>query len=136
MLITIHTPTSNLLDSINYYGSLGFTRLQDEPVIYTDGIALIEINPHRYARAGIKLYKEIWAQERELLAMLTPVFSLKEGYLVRDPNGVSIYLTEDQPDIAFSPQEKCFGIPGNFAGKSHVGRQLNTNMFYSLSIFC
>jgi hypothetical protein len=116
--ITIHTPTNGLSHSIDFYSKLGFKQLSDHPVIFTDGKALIEINPDRYARAGIKLYKDSWREDIELIEMLTPVTKTSDGGLFADPGGVYIYVSQQGPEIPFVPAKTSFGVLGNFAGLS------------------
>lgn len=118
MQITIHTPTNGIGNSIAFYQSLGFKQLSQQPVLFTDGRALIEINPDRYARAGIRLYNDSWQREVSVLDMITHVTHIQDGYLLGDPSGVCIYLSERPPVIDFTPAEASFGLIGNFAGLS------------------
>jgi len=118
MLITLHTPTNALANSIDFYHRLGFKQISETPVLFTDGKALIEINPDRYARAGIKLYGTDWQREIDLLNMITPVTRSSDVSLLADPSGVWIYLSKSPVDVDFNPEESCFGTLGNFAGLS------------------
>ena len=68
-MITIHTPTNRLDESIQFYRELNFKQISEDPPIFTDGMALIEINPDRYARAGIKIYGADW---KSLLVCVLP----------------------------------------------------------------
>ncbi len=115
----IHTPTSDIKNSLDFYRRLNFKVIsEDNPVMVTDGKAVIEINPDRFARAGLKLYKESWTNEIGHLEKLIAVTKIENGYLVSDPSGVWIYLIEGDPAIDYEKQEKCFGITGNFSGLS------------------
>lgn len=74
MKTVIQTPTPNLEDSITFYSKLGFTLLSKEnPVLFSDGKVLIEINPERFARAGIKLASTSWEETVDELNKITAV---------------------------------------------------------------
>ncbi len=118
MLITIHTPTNALQNSLDFYSKLGFRQISENPIIFTDGKALVEINPDRYARAGIKLYGKEWDDAVDKLKALTLVTAIPGGHLCGDLSGAYIYIMRDSPPIQWEPEEKCFGVPGNFAGLS------------------
>ena len=48
-----------MAQSTDFYTRLGFRKVSDAiPVLFSEGKALVEINPDRFARAGIKLYKK------------------------------------------------------------------------------
>ena len=64
MQTLVHTPTSKLANSIEFYSKLNFKMLSEkEPTLFSDGKVIIEINPHREARAGLKLFKTSWSDE-------------------------------------------------------------------------
>ena len=115
----IHAPTNRLENSIDFYKRLNFEVISKEnPTLVTDGKAVIEINPDRFARAGVKLYKDSWSKEIAELQKLTAVAQIENGHLLSDPSGVWIYLIEDKLGMTYEPQENSFGITGNFAGLS------------------
>lgn len=115
----IHTPTNKLENSLDFYNRLNFKVISDEkPLLVTDGKAIIEINPERFARAGIKLYKDSWSNEVSNLKKLTAVTKFEQGYLLSDPSGVRIYLIEGELGVDYTRQENSFGIIGNFSGLS------------------
>ena len=118
MQITIHTPTNSLQESLDFYRKLNFRQISDHPVLLTDGIALIEVNPDRFARAGVKLRKQTWKDEVALLEMLTVCTKTSDGYLLGEQSGTRIYLAEEEPELNFIPEEKSFGSTGQFAGLS------------------
>lgn len=122
MTTIIHTPTNKLENSISFYQQLKFEVLSEaDPVVVTDGKAIVEINPDRYARAGVKCFKESWAEEVATLEKLTKVTPIDGGYVFSDPSGVWIYLMEQEWEIAtvgVTMEDPCFGIPGNFMGLS------------------
>jgi hypothetical protein len=130
----IHTPTPNLKDSLDFYNRINFKIVSEKnPTMVTDGQALIEINPDRYARCGIKLFKQSWSQEIAELNKLTAVTPLENYSILADPSGVWIYLVEGQSDTAFKQQEKCFGFTGNFSGLSLETTDLNrSHEFYGI----
>ena len=73
----LQTPTNNLRHSLDFYKKLNFKILSSEsPALVTDGKAIIEINPDRFARAGIKFYKNNWSTKIELLKKLTKVSNM------------------------------------------------------------
>jgi catechol 2,3-dioxygenase-like lactoylglutathione lyase family enzyme len=118
MLMTCHSPTPDLDSSVRFYTVLGFRQLSGDPVLFTDGKVLIEINPDRFARAGLKFYGKTWAHERGLLEMLGPVLPTPGGLMLTDPSGVSIYLSEQEAPVAFKPAESSSGLTGSFTSVS------------------
>ncbi len=117
MQTLIHTPTPNLQQSLDFYQKLNFAVVsENEPTLISDGKFLIEINPDRYARAGVKLYRESWEEVVKELKKITPVVSIKRGYVLSDPNGVYIYLMEGRLEANLS-EERTTAL-GNFAGIS------------------
>lgn len=113
----IHTPTNKLENSYSFYEKLGFKVISKEnPVIITDGKTIIEINPDRFARAGIKLVKKSWAQEVQKLKELTTLIKLPNGFLLYDPSGIAIYLIESDFNFPFMVADSSFSSLGNFAG--------------------
>jgi len=118
MTTIIHTPTNKLETSISFYEKLGFKRLSENPIIFSDGKAIIEINPDRSARAGIKLFKESWAKEISKLKEITAITNLANGYLISDPSGVWIFLIETKEESNYKTEDSSFSTLGNFAGLS------------------
>lgn len=118
--ITIQTPTNNQQLSVEFYESLNYTVIShDEPTVVTDGKMLIEINPDRFARAGVKFYKDSWRIEIEKLKKLTNVYTIEDGFMLNDLNGCWIYLMESNLNIDFTPSDsQPKGITGNFMGLS------------------
>lgn len=115
----IHTPTHNLKESLSFYQRLQFLILSREnPTIVTDGKIMVEINPDRFARAGLKLIREDWSAELNGLSSIANVVPLDDGYLLSDPNGVRIYLTTRKLDIDYEYPDQPFALTGNFAGVS------------------
>ncbi len=119
MTAVVHTPTPCLRDSIEFYEKLGFKKLfDDKTVIYTDGKAVIEVNPARFARAGVKLYRPSWKEAVAGLKELTEVLAIDGGYQLVDPGGVWMYLMESTPDLATGQSGSSFSVLGNYAGLS------------------
>lgn len=115
----IHTPTNQLKTSLEFYQKLGFKKLVSKaPALVTDGKTVIEINPDRFARAGVKLFKKKWTKEVARLKKLTAVHKTKEGFLLSDASGVWIYLVEGELKIKFKPAKASFSTLGNYAGLS------------------
>lgn len=119
MIVTIHTPTNNLQESLDFYQKLNYQLISEEnPCLLTDGKAVIEINPDRYARAGIKCYKDSWTEEVKQLKKLTTVHPIENGFLFNDFNGCWIYLIEGNLDLELESSDASFGMTGNFHGLS------------------
>lgn len=115
----IQTPTNNLQNSIEFYKKLHFKIVsQSDPTLVTDGKAFIEINPDRFARAGLKLFKNSWEKEVEALQKLTNVTQLEKSYIVGSPSGTWVYLIEGNAPTNNEAQDESFGITGNFQGLS------------------
>lgn len=112
------TPTNKLENSIDFYEKLGFKKIEaGAQHLYTDGKLVMEINPDRHARAGMKLYNSSWASEVEAVSGLAVVNKLKNGgYLLSDASGVWIYLLESEPTFKAETAEASFSGLGNFSG--------------------
>ena len=115
----LQTPTNDLSQSIDFYKKLNFKVLSAEnPTLVTDGKAIIEINPDRFARAGVKFYKSDWSSTVEQLQKTTNVLTIENGYLLSDRSGVWIYLMESNSTVNFDLSEVENSTLGNFAGLS------------------
>ena len=118
MHTTIQTPTPNLNKSISFYERLKFKKYESEGKTFvSDGKAHIEINPDKFARAGIKLYKGNWNTELDKLNSLAKVHEIDNGHLISDPSNCYIYLMNGAAPYNFETGE-CFSTLGNFAGLS------------------
>ena len=118
MISIIHTPTPDLQKSIDFYKKLNFEVLSEtQPTLVSDGKAVIEINPERSARAGIKLYKKSWKSIVTKLEATTKVTATDQGYFLSDPSGMRIYLLESAPPTLPSPKEPSSTL-GNYMGVS------------------
>ncbi len=134
MQCIIHTPTNKIENSLDFYKRLNFKLISNKNLtLVSDGKALIEINPDRFARAGIKLFKNSWKEEIKQLEKLTAAIPNKNGLQLTDPNGVWIYLVENTLDIDYKAEEKCYGLTGNFNGLSLETSDMVKSMeFYSI----
>ncbi|MEJ6582848.1 MAG: hypothetical protein QNL29_02275 [Crocinitomicaceae bacterium] len=110
----IQTPTPDILKSKSFYTKMGFTELSDSNC-YTDGKSIIEINPERCARPGIKLIASSWTSEVEKLNSLTKVITTDSGFLLGDCAGTWIYLIESETSIAI-PENCTSSLLGNNQG--------------------
>jgi hypothetical protein len=108
------TPTNKLENSIDFYQKLGFKKIDTN--VFTDGKIIVEINPERSARAGIKIFKSSWAVEVEKLGSLTAVNVIPNGYLLSDASGVWIYLIEGEPTWKAETAATSFSSLGNYSG--------------------
>ncbi len=125
----IHTPTSDLAKSIDFYSRLKFEMLSEsDPTVFTDGKALVEINPDRHARAGVKTYGEDLSREISALKEISEVLESNDKYIACDPNGVRVYLSETSLGIEYEPKEESFGLTGNYAGLSLEAHDINSTV--------
>ncbi|MGB0526115.1 MAG: VOC family protein [Flammeovirgaceae bacterium] len=115
----IQTPTGDLQKSLNFYQTLGYTVLsENNPVLVSDGKAVIEINPDRFARAGVKLYASSWKEVVAQLAAITSIVEIEKGYLLSDSSSTWIYLMETDDIPSFNLSDVKPAVTGNFAGIS------------------
>lgn len=97
----IQTPTPNLEGSLSFYGKLGFSvESSDEGHFVSDGKCVIEINPEKWIRPGVKLFKSSWEEQVAELRTLTQVVEKGGGYLLGDGSGTWILLIEGEPPTA------------------------------------
>ena len=124
----IHTPTNNLAGSLEFYSKIGFTKLPNTTLeLVSDGKAVIEINPDRFARAGVKLISESWETVIEGVEQFANVLRIKNGYLLSDPSGMWIYLIEAQEDLNLDLSEISSSVLGNYAGISLESTSINNS---------
>ncbi len=112
----IQTPTPNLNRSLAFYEQLGFTALENSNCV-TDGQVAVFINPDRFARAGIRLYRNNWSDTIPKLKLHGPVIETEQGYLLSDASGTWIYLIAGQSDLS-NINTSSPSILGNYAGVS------------------
>ncbi|GAF01458.1 hypothetical protein [Saccharicrinis fermentans] len=118
MQTLISSPSTNQATSLDFYKRLNFYTLSEYPAIISDGKFLIEINTDKYARTGIKIINKSWENEINYLSERYPSFPIKDGYLIRDNNGVWIYLIESKElEITFNTHQSRSYL-GNFMGIS------------------
>ncbi|MBL6964501.1 MAG: hypothetical protein ISR55_11805 [Bacteroidetes bacterium] len=119
MKTIIQTPTNKLEESLAFYVKLGFETIsKDTPNVVSDGQVIIEINPDRYARAGMKLFNENWQEIISELEKLSKIIKIKDGYALADPSGSWIHLMETSADIDFKSSQTSSSALGQFAGMS------------------
>ena len=119
MTTHILTPTSNLEDSVVFYTFLGFQLISEKnPTVVTDGKAVVEIDPNRFIRAGIKVYTNKLDEYVTELKKLTQVVAIENGYVLSDPTGTYIYLTNQPVPVDYDVKENSFSSLGNYAGIS------------------
>lgn len=113
----IQTPTNSLANSLEFYSTLKFEVISAEnPVIVSDGKAFIQINPDRYARAGVKLFRSSWEDTITKLGGLAKVVKTDEGYLLTDTSGMWIYLVETRDQLDLQASESSNSAIGNYVG--------------------
>ena len=118
MNVIIQTPTPDLSSSLEFYDKLNFTSLSETPAIVSDGSVIIEINPDRYARAGVKVLSDDPSELVTRLREVTHVVEFDKECLLDDPSGVRIYLPKSYPDFQLPEPQDSFSKLGNFAGLS------------------
>lgn len=115
----IHTPTNDLKKSIDFYKRLSFKVVAEKESVYvSDGKALIEINPDRFARAGVKFYRENWSGLLDEIKEDYTVVDIEGGHIISDVSGVFLYLMNGKPPVEFQPEKESYSTLGNFAGVS------------------
>lgn len=112
------TPTPDLELSKSFYSSLGFEIDQREKICYAISSQLvIEINPVRTARAGIKIYGIDQDEFFKSLNSYANITKTDAGFLLSDPSNVWMYFEnaaiDDILDLGAN-KELC----GNFVGMS------------------
>lgn len=114
----IQSPTPNLSKSMKFYQKLKFKNISTETQSFvSDGKSFIHINPDKFARAGIKMYRETWNKEIAALSNHCTIHTIENGYLLADPSNCWIYLLEGTAPIN-TEKGDCFSSLGNFAGLS------------------
>ncbi len=89
----IHTPTIDLNKSFDFYEKLGFTVLSKTHLnLITDGHMIFELSSNRYARPGLKLYRENFDTILYRLEGEYVLHPIHNGYLLNDGNGLIIYF--------------------------------------------
>jgi hypothetical protein len=119
MQTIIQTPTNDLEKSLAFYTSLDFKILSKaKPTLVSDGKVVIEINPDRFARAGVTLRNASWKDTVTELQKITDVIKTDNGYLLSDPSGVWINLVETKKKLKLDISDISPSVLGNFAGIS------------------
>ena len=93
MRAVFQTPTPDLQKSLAFYQKLNFKILSEETTgVVADDKMVLEINPDRYARAGVKLYKEDWSAVVKSLESISKTVQTDDGFVLSDFSGSWIYL--------------------------------------------
>ena len=120
MTSLVHTPTRNLDDSVAFYRSLDFEIVSAaDPTIVRDGSNLIQIAPDRFARAGVKIYRENWSSQIPSISRLTEVSEVPDGggWILGDTTGTWVYLVEGEVGFETTGDGSTSKL-GNYAGLS------------------
>lgn len=129
MTTRVQTPTNKLDNSLSFYQKIGFTVLQQEPIcLITDGKVIVEINPDRFARAGIKLFAQNWDKEIAALNQYVTITAIDNGHLLADPSGTWIYLLEKETSEAQIPVSTPPPVVGQLAGISLESTAIETSI--------
>jgi len=115
----IQTPTNQLKNSVEFYTKLNFVITHKENKTYaTSKGATIEINEERFARAGVKLYKNDWSNDIETLKSETSVVKINGGHLLAAPSGCWVYLMNGDGPTINDQAANNDAVLGNYAGVS------------------
>lgn len=115
----VQTPTNALAESLDFYKSLNFKVVSEaNPTLVTDGGVIIEINPDRFARAGVKIYSTDWSEVVEEMKEIVAVSNMDNGYYFADPSGTLVYLIEGMFNHDIEKSDPTFSALGNYAGVS------------------
>ena len=77
----IHTPTNQIEKSIAFYTTLGFQyQTLNGMHLASDSQCVIEINPDRFARAGVKLFRPSWGSIVAQLKTFVHLFKVPNGF--------------------------------------------------------
>ncbi|MEM6672532.1 MAG: hypothetical protein AAF726_06785 [Planctomycetota bacterium] len=133
MAVHLKTATPAMEISDAYFERLGFTRLERSGVYQTDGSALIEVDPNRFARPGLVVHRETWDGVIDDLAGFGPLHDIDGGRLLAAPSGTWCYLLdgafEAPPGFAEAPPS----ILGSYAGISlETTRIADSQRFWEL----
>jgi len=93
MSVIVQSKAIDLAQSQSFYEDLNFQVLQQgKTSLVSDGTIIMELNPDRFARNGVKLYRDSW---EDVLAQLAPnhqLIPIDGGHLLSDPSACWIYL--------------------------------------------
>jgi hypothetical protein len=115
MQTIVQPPTNNLEKSISFYKALNFNIADN---FATDGKIIIEINNHKFARAGIKFYQKDWSSVIEKLKKGVNITETEDAHIFAMPSGTWIYLMKNKLNVKFENQEKSYSVLGNYASVS------------------
>ena len=126
MASIIHTPTSSLEESLDFYSTLGYKKIKSDGLeLLSDGQVIIEVNPDRFARAGVKLIKESWGATVKKIEEFVNVLRIDGGYLLSDPSGTWIYLIESEEELSLDMSDLLPSVLGTYAGLSLESTSIN-----------
>ncbi len=125
------TATPDLESSEAHFTLLGFTKVSSEPVLYSDGKALVEIDPDRFARPGIKLYRTSWDDLLPELEGFGPLHAREGGRVIGAPSGAWVYLMDGAFDAPAETGQAS--VLGKYAGISlETTRMEDSQRFWEL----
>ena len=118
MKIIYTTPTPDISLSKSYYESLGFQILEMEKKAYAlSSQVIMEIDPKRTARAGVKIYEADVEDLRSKFSRTAKIHEYDQGFLLSDPSNVWIYVEDTKLPEAIKKAGQA-ELMGNFAGMS------------------
>jgi len=119
MKAIIKTPTPDIKRSLEFYQALEYVIINESsPTLISDGKVVIEIDPDRYARAGITFFKDSWKETIDLLNNTTSIIEKDSILITTDPSGVAVYMKESVELPVFQLPDNHVAIPGSFSGLS------------------
>lgn len=113
----IQTPVTHNPDSTSdFYKRLGFEEITNgDDQYFTDGLAVIAVNPDRKARTAVRLFGSNWESCLDKLREVVEVHEDSGTYICSDPSGVRVHL---EPENEFEVAGQPISSLGKFAGLS------------------
>jgi len=123
MKLLVQSATAILEESIEFFDSLEFEKLQTENnLLFRDSNYIVDINPNRYSRTGLKFYSENWEEAIEKIKELVNIEKFEEYYQLTDPSGTKYFLYPASSYPAYSSNAESKSILGNLMG---IGLETN-----------
>ena len=117
MKLHVKTPTPNLARSLDYWSRAGFAPTGAADGVVSDGQIVIHIDADKFARPGVVLTRESWADGLAALEPFGPLHDVPSGgRLVAAPSGTWVYLAEGPGFEATADGAEA--ALGNYAGLS------------------
>ncbi len=131
--IIFHTPAKPLAKSHQFYTDLGFEVVKHSKFhLVGDEKSIFELNPDPYARAGIKIFGDLWEEWIPKLEKQYTILEKEDQKVVYAPSGCPIYMLKEALDIEKPTDTRS--LLGNFMGLSLECHELNRSMDFWQSL--